>query len=459
MLDKLLDQQEETTNEVYLLRKDMLIFAREMQRDRMQLTEILRERSEKTREEQPPVVRNDNSRSTNEDDRDKSFKELLIGITALGVALYAFKDKLPDLITSGLTDLFRDLFGRGDDDGPGGPLELPEPGIVGETSTVLAMKTVAPKALTSSTNLVLRTAGNSFVDAVQEVGTRPTASRAATAAASLVTETVPESEIAKSIAKNVSSKSSALVAKGIPLAGSFVAAGFAAERLAAGDPVGAAIEAVGIFGTGGAVVSTATAITRQVYTDVYGITPEQDFKKDPSGTKERVLDLTNQIIPALQRQQESAEFDRKKGLRGKLDILESQPVGLLTPDQRSEMRSIQEELSKFPATMIPTPLSDTAATEIYGSETLVDLARGDYDYMTPFSTENSTRIDVSSAVDAGTTEAVESNSGGTNVTVVSPSTTNNNNTAITAGNSEGKRTVALNPVASNASTIDAYAMA
>ena len=450
MLDKLLDQQEETTNEVHLLREDMRLFVREMQRDRMQLTEVLREMSDETRREQTPVAQNYRSGSTKDDDQNKSFKELLIGMTALGVALYAFK--------SGLGGLFKDLFGRGTNDKPGDPLELPESGLVGETSTVLALKTVAPKALTSSTNLVLRTAGNSFVDAVQEVGTRPTASRAATATAALVTETIPESAIAKSIAKNVSSGSSALVSKGIPLAGSFIAAGFAAERLAAGDPVGAAIESVGIFGTVGAVASTATAITRQVYTDVYGITPEEDFIKDPSGTKERVLDLTNQIIPALQRQQESAEFDRKKGLRGKLDILEKQPIGLLTRDQRSEMRSIQDELSKFPATMIPTPLSDTAATEIYGSETLVDLARGDYDYMTPFSTENSTRIDVSSAVDAGTTEAVESNSGGTNVTVVAPSTTTHNNTAMTAGRSEGKRTVALTPVASNASTIDAYAM-
>ena len=455
MLDKLVEEQEITNEQILLLRQEMRTFTRELQRERLQMTEFLRERADAAPKEESSAEDPKTTEKRTETEGSLSLKNILLTVAGIGAALYAFRDKLPAELAGTITNALKDLFNN---------LPVPNlpdlPDIVlpdsptAELAGVTAVKAKGAKLVTGGTNYVLRSAGNTVTETLQEIGTRPTAPKAVTAAAELVTETIPNNKISKAIASKVAISGGKLTGAAVPVIGSGVALYFAGQRIADGDYAGAALDAfAAIPGTVPAVVSTAAAVTRDVYTEVYGITPEKDFLRDPAGTKERHQNLADQVLPAIKNYMESQEFERKKGIKGKIDMLESQPIGLLAPEQRSELQALKSELSMYPATQIPMPLSQQGAEELYGSN-FVDTVRGNDFVDQLLSPNSSARLDVSNLVTEKTSEAVASDAGAKTVTVLNSSQTSQ--TAVTGVSGDRKREIAMSPETLNASTVSAY---
>lgn len=455
MLDKLVEEQEITNEQILLLRQEMRTFTRELQRERLQMTEFLRERADAAPKEEPSAEGSKTTEKEKETEARLSLKNILLTVAGIGAALYAFRDKLPAELATTIASTLKNVMFNGTD--PTTDLDtVPlESSPTAELAGVTAVKAKGAQLVTGGTNYVLRSAGNTVTETLQEIGTRPTASKTATAAAELVTETIPNNRISQAIAAKVAGAGSKLTGAAVPILGSGVALYFSAERVAKGDYAGAALEAgAAIPGVAPAVLATAASVTRDVYSEVYGITPEKDFLTDPEGTMERHRNLIDQVLPAIKNYMESQEFARKKGIKSKIDLLESQPIGLLTPEQRSELQALKSELSMYPATQIPMPLSQQGAEELYGSA-FVDTVRGG-DFVDQLITPNSSaRLDVSNLVDAGTSEAIASDAGAKNVTVLNSSQTSQ--TAVTGVGGDRAKETPLSPETRNASTIDAYA--
>lgn len=90
-----------------------------------------------------------------------------------------------------------------------------------------------------------------------------------------------------------------LAAKSIPYVGAAAGLGFAIQRLLAGDPVGAGIEAVG--GLGSALTSIPATIlntTRDVYYEMYGVYPEQDDSPDKAERYAEVYKVVKEEVEA-----------------------------------------------------------------------------------------------------------------------------------------------------------------
>lgn len=463
MLDKLVEEQEITNEQILLLRQEMRTFTRELQRERLQMTEFLRERANAEPKEEPSAETSETTEKRRETEGGLegglSLKNILLTVAGIGASLYAFRDKLPaELATKLATTIastLKNIMFNGTDPTTDPDTVPLESSPTAELAGVTAIKAKGAKLVTGGTNYVLRSAGNTVTETLQEIGTRPTASKTATAAAELVTETIPNNRISKAIAAKVAGAGSKLTGAAVPLIGSGVALYFSAERIAKGDYAGAALEAgAAIPGVAPAVLATAASVTRDVYSEVYGITPEKDFLTDPEGTMERHRNLVDQVLPAIKNYMESQEFARKKGIKSKIDLLESQPIGLLTPEQRSELQVLKGELSMYPATQIPMPLSQQGAEELYGSA-FVDTVRGG-DFVDQLITPNpSARLDVSNLVDAGTSEAIASDAGAKTVTVLNSSQTSQ--TAVTGVGGDRAKETPMSPEARSASTIDAYA--
>jgi putative chitinase len=109
-----------------------------------------------------------------------------------------------------------------------------------------------------------------------------------------------------------------MAAKSLPIVGGAVGVGFAIERLLAGDPVGAGIEAAG--GLGSALTSIPATIlntTRDVYFETYGVYPEADDSPDKDEryaevyriVKEEVEAVLKQAVYAQPKAPEGMEFD------------------------------------------------------------------------------------------------------------------------------------------------------
>ena len=104
MLAKLLKEQEQSTEQINLLRKDVRDFAKEMQRERHKFIESMKEMPST-----PVQPSKTDSESSGESDNDKkegrtTLKGILLGIAGLAVALLAFRDKIPDAIKNAIVD-------------------------------------------------------------------------------------------------------------------------------------------------------------------------------------------------------------------------------------------------------------------------------------------------------------------------------------------------------------------
>lgn len=457
MLAKLLKEQEQSTEQINLLRKDVRDFAKEMQRDRLKFIESMKEMPST-----PVQPSKTDSESSGESDNDKkegrtTLKGILLGIAGLAVALLAFRDKIPDAIKNAIVDGLK--FGL-----PDWMVSKKTNEIVNSTPQTLTTSLIAatsplgsaaesailkdPESTRSERNkrimksLTPEQKEKMLGDRVsfdKETGTFKSGSRVLSddqIKANLKNVGIDDAKVGKMVSPVKAPTKTVIgsilrkgmakaVGKSIPVVGAGVGLFTAAHRAVNQDWIGAGLDftaALAAFTGVGAVGAAALGITglvRDTYTAVYGVSPEVDAKQDPEGTKVRVQELTDQAIEI------SKDFVSRDGVS-------PTPVASRGGGRMGRAKELSEgrstERSSSTAGVTPVPATDT-----------------------------STRLNVSSAVDAGTTEAVESNSGGKNVTVVAPNTTNNN-TAMTAGRSEGKKTVTLNPVASNASTIDAYAM-
>lgn len=89
---------------------------------------------------------------------------------------------------------------------------------------------------------------------------------------------VASAELIKKVAGPIVSKGlGKTVLKSIPVVGTVAGLGFAAKRLIEGDPVGAGLDAVSGLGSAmTAIPAFVASVARDVYTNVFGIHPEED---------------------------------------------------------------------------------------------------------------------------------------------------------------------------------------
>ncbi len=105
----------------------------------------------------------------------------------------------------------------------------------------------------------------------------PVAAEAGKTAAKTATKEGIKSKIAKVIAKKAPKALMGTIGKSIPVLGAAVGIGMALNRLVKGDMVGAGLEAVSGLGSAAtAIPATVASLVRDVYTESYGIEPEND---------------------------------------------------------------------------------------------------------------------------------------------------------------------------------------
>jgi len=134
-----------------------------------------------------------------------------------------------------------------------------KPGVI--SRGVNAVKTGAAKASSGTAKIV-----NAMKGSVAKGASKAAAVKVAT------------KESVQRLAKPLLVKSIGKTAlKSIPILGAIAGAGFAAQRLMSGDVVGAGIEATsGLAGPLTALPALALSVSRDIYSDLYGIPPEQD---------------------------------------------------------------------------------------------------------------------------------------------------------------------------------------
>ena len=372
-LDELILNQEITAEEIGFLRNDIAEFVRELKRDRMDLLEILQESRRDPVPPPTPEPTETESKRAEPTDRANKFlsslfspKGLIAGLSAVSLALYAFRDdvsKNSKSFSDSLLQMFPSFLKPGD---PGDPDDKSLTTTVtgsGERLLVRATKTeAAQKAVTATTKIAGTTLssaaakpaaavkGKVVEKIVEKYGSAP---EQAPKLAQKIMETATGSAIPKepgaaaksikSVAKTVVSGAGKSALKTLPLIGAVAGVAFGMQRLLNGDPVGAALDiSAGLAGGSGvgapaAIAGNVYSLSRDVYNSVYETEDrkfpfEADLINDAEMVKERMANIIPAVLEAIKESQDDGEpsmtpAQRRRAQRSRGRPEPSNPLG------------------------------------------------------------------------------------------------------------------------------------
>ena len=202
---------------------------------------------------------------------------------------------------------------------------------VGEKALIQA----AEKTTTHTVEQAAASAGKEAVKAAAEKATTKVATEAAEKGLEKGLVSGLKSKIAASIAKRIPKALGGALAKSVPFLGAAIGGAFAIPRLLRGDYSGAALEVgSGVGSAATAIPLTALLIAKDVYQDVYGMSPE----KDPQSA-ERMKLITKEVTQAA-----SDFLGKEKKPETKVPDITPEPVKEAVSNKNSKSSRLKQSV-------------------------------------------------------------------------------------------------------------------